>query len=169
MIPLDGPFYDQLSVGDELPRQPGITIDSGLAALNQSLFGERLALTLDAELCEAVTGRPGRLASPGLVMQVSIGQSTTISRRAIANLFYRDVRLARPVFLDETLRTVVTVAGLADGSSNFHYRGLGDRIFAMVFRRIYGVEIERVSAATIEDDFKKELDSARRQAAWHKG
>ena len=117
MIPLDGPFYDRLTVGQELPRQPGITIDGGLAALNQSLFGERLALTLDAELCEAVTGRPGRLASPGLVMQVSIGQSTTISRRAIANLFYRDVRLVRPVFVDETVRTVVTVAGLADGSS----------------------------------------------------
>ena len=117
MIPLDGPFYDQLEVGQELPRQPGITIDGGLAALNQSLFGERLPLTLDAELCEQVTGRPGRLASPGLVMQVSIGQSTTISRRAIANLFYRDVRLVRPVFLGDTVRTAVTVAGLADGSS----------------------------------------------------
>ncbi len=117
MIPLDGPFYDQLTAGQELPRQPGITIDGGMAALNQSIFGERLPLTLDAELCEQVTGRPGRLASPGLVMQVSIGQSTTISRRAIANLFYRDVRLVRPVFLDDTIRTVVTVAALADGSS----------------------------------------------------
>ncbi|MCP4546820.1 MAG: hypothetical protein GY835_10195 [bacterium] len=58
---------------------------------------------------------------------------------------------------------------LADGSSNFRYRGLGDRIFAMVFRRIYGEEIERVSAASIEDDFKRQLDTARRQAAWYKG
>jgi 2-methylfumaryl-CoA hydratase len=117
VIPLDGPFYDRLSVGEELPRQPGVTIDGGMAAINQAIFGERLPLALDAELCERVTGRPGRLASPGLVMQLSIGQSTTISRRAIANLFYRDVRLVRPVFLGETMRTVVTVAGLADGSS----------------------------------------------------
>ena len=54
---------------------------------------------------------------------------------------------------------------LAKGSSNFHYRGLGDRVFAMIFRRIYGVEIERASTVSIEDDFLRQLDTARRQAA----
>ena len=73
-------------------------------------------MSLDEEISRAVTGRPGRLASPGLVMQLSIGQSTTISRRAIANLFYRDVRLVRPVLIGESVATVVTVAALADGS-----------------------------------------------------
>ncbi|MDW3219796.1 MAG: hypothetical protein R8F63_14370 [Acidimicrobiales bacterium] len=116
MIPLDGPFYDRLTVGQQLPVQPSITIDEGMAALYQSWVGERLPMALDAGVTEAVTGRPGRLASAGLVMQLSIGQSTTISRRAIANLFYRDVRLVRPVFIGESVRTVVTVAGLADGS-----------------------------------------------------
>jgi len=71
--------------------------------------------------------------------------------------------------LEERLHKLVKADILADGSSNFHYRGLGDRIFAMVFRRIYGVEIERVSAGKIESDFKRQLDSARRQAARHKG
>jgi acyl dehydratase len=116
VIPLDGPFYDQLNVDQELPRQPSVTLDEGMAALYQSWVGERLPMALDAEITEAVTGRVGRLASPGLVMQLSIGQSTTISRRAIANLFYRDVRLVRPVFIGESIATVVTVAGLADGS-----------------------------------------------------
>ena len=116
MIPLDGPFYDRLSVGQELPRQPSVTIDDGMAALYQSLVGERLPMVLDEEVTRAVTGRPGRLASPGLVMQLSIGQSTTVSRRAIANLFYRDVRLVRPVLIGESVGTVVTVAALADGS-----------------------------------------------------
>lgn len=116
MIPLDGPFYDQLRVGEELPRQPSITIDEGMAALYQSWVGERLPMALDAAVYEAVTGQPGRLASPGLVMQLSIGLSTTISRRAIANLFYRDVRLVRPITLGESVATVVTVTGLADGS-----------------------------------------------------
>lgn len=116
MIPLDGPFYDRLAVGQELPRQPSITIDDGMAALYQSWVGERLPMALDAEVSAAVTGRPGRLASPGLVMQLSIGQSTTISRRAIANLFYRDVHLVRPVFIGESVATVVHVAALADGS-----------------------------------------------------
>lgn len=116
MIPLDGPFYDALTVGQELPRQPSVTVDAGMAALYQSWVGERLPMALDAAVAEAVTGRPGRLASPGLVMQLSIGQSTTISRRAIANLFYRDVRLVRPVMIGESVATVVTVAALADGS-----------------------------------------------------
>ncbi len=66
--------------------------------------------------------------------------------------------------LEERLHKLVKADILADGSSNFHYRGLGDRIFAMVFRRIFGVEIERVSAQTIEYDFKRKLDSARRKA-----
>ena len=63
MSPLDGPFYDRLSVGQELPRQPSITIDDGMAALYQSLVGERLPMALDGEITRAVTGRPGRLAS----------------------------------------------------------------------------------------------------------
>lgn len=114
MIPLDGPFYDRLRVGEELPRQPSVVIDEGMAALYQSIVGERLAMVLDPATSRAVTGAPGRLASPGLVMQLSIGQSTTISRRAIANLFYRRVRLLRPVFIGESIATSVTVVALAD-------------------------------------------------------
>ncbi|MCP4592935.1 MAG: hypothetical protein GY842_19540, partial [bacterium] len=71
--------------------------------------------------------------------------------------------------LEERLHKLVKADILADGSSNFRYRGLGDRIFAMVFRRIYGEEIDRVNAASIEDDFLRQLDTARRQIAWHKG
>jgi len=115
-IPLDGPFYDRLRVGQRLPHQPGVTLDSGTAALYQSIVGERLPLCLDAELCHEVTGSDRTLASPGLVMQMSIGQSTTISRRAIANLFYRDLRLVAPVFIGDTVSTEVTVAGLADSA-----------------------------------------------------
>ncbi len=71
--------------------------------------------------------------------------------------------------LEERLHKLVKADILADGSSNFRYRGLGDRIFAMVFRRIYGEEIERVNAKAIEDDFKQQLATARGQVRWHKG
>ncbi len=71
--------------------------------------------------------------------------------------------------LEERLHKLVKADILADGSSNFRYRGLGDRIFAMVFRRIYAEEIEQASIERIEEDFKSQLDTARRQAAWHKG
>ncbi len=43
--------------------------------------------------------------------------------------------------LEGRLHKLVKADILAEGSSNFRYRG--DRIFAMVFRRIYGEEIER--------------------------
>ncbi|MCQ3807208.1 MAG: hypothetical protein OXB92_12370 [Acidimicrobiaceae bacterium] len=116
MIPLDGPFYDQLAVGQELPRQPSATIDEGTAALYQSLVGERLAMVLDTDVSRAVNASDRRLVSPSLVMQLSIGQSTTVSRRALANLFYRNVRLVRPVMIGDSIETRVTVAGLADAS-----------------------------------------------------
>ena len=97
-----------------LPRQPSVVIDEGMAALYQSMVGERLPMVMDPAVCEAVTGRRQRLASPALVMHLSVGHSTTLSRRVIANLFYRDLRFSRPVFIGQSLATTVTVAALAD-------------------------------------------------------
>ena len=114
-IPLDGPYYDLLRPGQELPRQPGVTIDSGICAVYQALVGERLPLVQNRRLCEAVTGSERPLVSPGLLMALSVGHTTTVSRRVIANLFYRDVRLLRPVFQDQTLETSVRVAAMRDG------------------------------------------------------
>jgi acyl dehydratase len=49
-------------------------------------------------------------------MHYSIGQTTMATRQAIANLYYRSVRVLRPVGLGETLSTVTTVLGLKDSS-----------------------------------------------------
>ena len=114
MIPLEGPYYEDLSVGQVMPRQPSVVIDEGMAALYQSIMGERLAMTLDPAVSEAVIGQPGRLASPALVMHLSVGHSTTLTRRVIANLFYRNVRLLRPVFVGQSIATTVTVVALSD-------------------------------------------------------
>ena len=48
-------------------------------------------------------------------MQYSIGQTTNATRRAIANLYYRSVRILRTVEAGETLRTTAKVLGLSDG------------------------------------------------------
>ncbi len=64
--------------------------------------------------------------------------------------------------LEVKLHQLVKADILANGSSNFHFRGLGDRVFAMVFRRIYGAEIEELSVEEIEDEFKRELATVRR-------
>ena len=114
MIPLDGPYYEDLYVGQVIPFQPSVAIDEGMAALYQSMVGERLPMTMDPAVCQAVTGQPGRLASPALVMHLSAGQSTTLTRRVIANLFYRHVRMLRPVFVGQSIATTVTVVALSD-------------------------------------------------------
>ncbi len=71
--------------------------------------------------------------------------------------------------LAERLSKLVMADILAQGSSNFRYRGLGDPIFAMVFRRIYGEEIDRVSVREIDDDFKRQLAGLKGQLAVYKG
>ena len=71
--------------------------------------------------------------------------------------------------LEERLHKLVMADILAQGSSNFRYRGLGDRVFAMVFRRIYGEEIDRVSVEQIDDDFKQKLAALQGKLSVHKG
>ncbi|MYI55573.1 MAG: hypothetical protein F4062_00825, partial [Acidimicrobiia bacterium] len=114
-IPLDGPYYDLLSPGMELPRQPGVTLDAGLCAVYQALVGERLPLVQNRRLCAEVTGSTEPLVSPGLIMALSVGHTTTVSRRVVANLFYRDVRLPRPVYQGQTIDTTVRVVAMRDG------------------------------------------------------
>jgi 2-methylfumaryl-CoA hydratase len=116
-IHADGPYYDWLTPGQQLVPQHAVTLDDGLAALYQSITGEALALSLSNPLSTAVTGVTNRLASAGLVVNLSIGQSTVATRRAIANLFYRNLRLLRPVHIGETLHTVVTIKAMSDASS----------------------------------------------------
>ena len=71
--------------------------------------------------------------------------------------------------LEVRLRKLVKADILAQGSSAFHFRGLGDPIFAMVFRRLYGAELEDMSPAEIVDEFKRQLASLRGKAAQLKG
>jgi acyl dehydratase len=132
VIPPDGPYYDDLQPGLVLPSPPAVTIDSGLAATYQAITGDALALCLDTRLSQRVTGRPEVLASPGLVMHLSIGASTVATKRVIANLFYRNVRLRRPVFRGETLHTVTTVVAMADSAPRPGQRPRGKALLRIV-------------------------------------
>jgi citrate lyase beta subunit len=102
---------------DEVFRAPGLTLMGAHAALHQAIVGDRLRLSLDAPLCEEVTGAPSALAHPMLVCDVAIGQSTQPSGRVIGNLFYRGLA-ARPVHLGATLRSTTTVVAKRRASSS---------------------------------------------------
>src|SRR3954454_17691834 len=111
-----GPFYEDFVVGATLPALPSVTLTESDNVVYRAITGDQHALASDASLYRWVSGGSGRLANPGMVMQYSIGQTTMATRQAIANLYYRSVRVLRAVELGETLATATTVLGLKDSS-----------------------------------------------------
>jgi acyl dehydratase len=111
-IPVAGPWFEDLHVGQVFDDAPAITLTAGHAMLHQALTGDRLRLPLDASLTAAVTGDDRLVAHPTLVCNVAIGATTAPSQRVRGNLFYRGMVLRRPVHLGDTLRTVTEVVGL---------------------------------------------------------
>tara|TARA_B100000700_G_scaffold277852_1_gene325527 strand:- start:4970 stop:5944 length:975 start_codon:yes stop_codon:yes gene_type:complete len=113
----DGPYYEDMERGLIFPAAPAVVLDSGLASVYQSIVGEALPLVLDPKLCGEITGIEQRIVSPGLLLHLSIGASTVATKKVIANLFYRNVRILRPVFLGEVLHTTTEVVALQDSRS----------------------------------------------------
>jgi acyl dehydratase len=111
----EGPYFDELAIGQEFGGAPGLTLTPGLAAAHQAITGDRLALALDHELCHLVTGG-GPVASPSLVWDVAIGQSTMVTQHVKANLFYRGLAFHRTPRLGDTLRTSTRVVALRQNS-----------------------------------------------------
>ncbi|MFI1112498.1 MaoC family dehydratase, partial [Streptomyces physcomitrii] len=107
----EGPYFDELSVGQVFGGAPGVTLTSGLASAHQAVVGGRLALPLDRALCQEVTGLPS-MAPPALVWDVAIGQSTVVTHHVKANLFYRGLVFHRAPSLGDTLRTTTRIVGL---------------------------------------------------------
>lgn len=89
-----------------------MTLTSGVAAAHQAITGDRMRLALDAELAHAVTGLPGALAHPALVCDVAIGQSTLVTQRVKANLFYRGLAFHRFPRVGDSLFTRTEVVAL---------------------------------------------------------
>lgn len=107
---VDGPFFEDLAVGLTVTDAPAVTLTEGLAAQHGAIVGDRLRLALDQELSRAVAGGP--LAHPALVWDVANGQSTLLTRRVVANLFYRGLVFRRFPQIGDTLRTTTEVVGL---------------------------------------------------------
>lgn len=112
-----GPFFDDLVVGQVIDWAPSMTLTAGVAAAHQAITGDRLRLALDAELAHAVTGVPGALAHPALVCDVAIGQSTIVTQRVKANLFYRGLAFHRFPVVGDALFTRTEVVGLKQNSA----------------------------------------------------
>lgn len=110
----EGPWFDDLEVGDVF-LAPATTLTEGRAAVHHSILGTRLGLSLDAHTSQRVAGRV--LADPAYVTDSAIGQTTSITRRVVANLFYRGLALHRLPSIGDTLTTHTEVVGLKQTSS----------------------------------------------------
>jgi acyl dehydratase len=111
-----GPMYEDFSVGATLPPLPSITLTEADNAIYRAITGDQHQMAADATKYRSASGGGGMLANPGLVLQYSIGQTTMATRQAIANLYYRSVRVLRPVEIGQTLSTTTTVLGLKDSA-----------------------------------------------------
>ena len=114
---IGGPFFDDLRVGQVFDSAPSMTLTAGMAAVHQSIIGNRLRLPLDSELTTAVTGAHAPLAHPALVCDVAIGQSTLVTQRVKANLFYRGLTFHRFPILGDSLFTRTEVVGLKQNAA----------------------------------------------------
>jgi acyl dehydratase len=116
-IDVDGPFYDDLKIGDRFDSAPTMRLTDGLAATHHAFVGGRLRLAFDADLSASVTRQQQPFAAPTLVWDVAIGQSTLVTQRAIANLFYRGLVFRRAPAIGDSLKTVTTIIGLRPASA----------------------------------------------------
>ena len=114
---VSGPYFDDLVVGQVFDSAPSMALTAGAAAVHQAILGDRLRLALDAELATAVTGAAGPLAHPALVCDVAIGQSTLVTQRVKANLFYRGLTFHRFPVIGDTLFTRTEVVGLKQNAA----------------------------------------------------
>jgi acyl dehydratase len=108
----EGPCFDDLARGDVFDTAPPAVLSDGAAAVHASIVGERLRMALDPHLGRAVTGEQRPPASPSLVWDLAIGQSTPVTHHVKANLFYRGLALRRLPALGDVLRTRTQVVGL---------------------------------------------------------
>jgi acyl dehydratase len=133
VIDARGPYFEELRVGQVFDRAPAITLSSGLAAVHQSVTGDRLRLPLSEPLARAVTGR-GPLAHPALVWDVAIGQSSVVTHNVRANLFYRGLVLHRLPSIGDTLQTVTTIDALTRNRSRDDRPATGLALLRIVTR-----------------------------------
>ncbi len=116
-LPLnDAPYYDQFEKGMIIPSLPPVAITEADNVAYRMITGDQHLPSADRGLAGRVAGFEAGMIYPGLAMMYSIGQTTNATRRAIANLYYRSVRILRSVEVGETLRTTTKVLGLADSS-----------------------------------------------------
>ena len=161
------PFYIAATIAN-LPAEKDLTTGQGVRdalTFETSIENGEIAHTWGEYLADAIK-RVNDQNAHRIVLYLAKHEPEERDRTQILEDLKLDMTDQK---LAERLKKLVRADILAQGSSNFRYRGLGDRIFAMVFRRIYGEEIQRVSVAQIDEDFKREIAGLKGRLSVQKG
>jgi 2-methylfumaryl-CoA hydratase len=117
LIVVDGRFFEDFTLGEEINHATPRTMSAGDAALYQALYGGRHLLN-SSHPHATRHGYHDRPLDDWLVFHIVFGKTVPdISRHAIANLGYAEGLFRQPVYVGDTLSACSTVIGLRANSN----------------------------------------------------
>jgi 2-methylfumaryl-CoA hydratase len=112
-----GNFFEDFGLGQTLVHGTPRTVGEGDQALYIALTGARHVLPSARPVAHAL-GYPDRPLDDLLAFHLAFGKTVAdVSRNAVANLGYADVRFLAPVYAGDTLKAESTVIGLRENSN----------------------------------------------------
>jgi len=115
-----GRYYEDFAVGDTYKHWPGRTVTAADNTWFTLLTMNQHPIHFDEEYARRTEfGRP--LVNSALTLAIVVGMSVAdVSRNAIANLGWTDIRMPAPVFNGDTLYAESTVTGKRESKSRPH-------------------------------------------------
>jgi 2-methylfumaryl-CoA hydratase len=112
-----GNFFEDFKLGQEIVHATPRTVTVGDVSLFTALYGSRFAVQSSDAFAQAI-GYPTAPIDDMLTFHIVLGKTVPdISRNAIANLGYADLRFLKPVYSGDTLASTTEIIGLRENSN----------------------------------------------------
>jgi 2-methylfumaryl-CoA hydratase len=112
-----GNFFEDFKLGQEIVHATPRTVTVGDVSLFTALYGSRFAVQSSDAFAQSI-GYPTAPIDDMLTFHIVLGKTVPdISRNAIANLGYADMRFLKPVYPGDTLSTTTEIIGLKENSN----------------------------------------------------
>jgi 2-methylfumaryl-CoA hydratase len=112
-----GNFFEDFKLGQEIVHATPRTVTVGDVSLFTALYGSRFAVQSSDAFAQSI-GYPTAPIDDMLTFHIVLGKTVPdISRNAIANLGYADMRFLKAVYPDDTLSTTTEIIGLKENSN----------------------------------------------------
>lgn len=112
-----GNFFEDFKLGQKIVHAAPRTVTAGDVSLYTALYSPRVAVQSSDAFAQSI-GYPRAPIDDMLVFHIVLGKTVPdISRNAIANLGYADLRFLKPVFPGDTLSSVTEIIGLKENSN----------------------------------------------------